>query len=58
MLSYEDNPDGPYREVTDDELKQINDGIEEVRKDYEKGLKSYYKRHKDKMRVSDCCNNR
>ena len=57
-LSYEDSPDGPYREVTDDELKQINDGIEEVRKDYDKRLKSYYKRYKDKIRVNGYWRNR
>lgn len=48
-LSYEDNHKGPYREVTDEELKQINKGIEEVRKDYDKRIKSYYNRYKDKI---------
>ena len=57
-LSYEDSPNGPYREVTDDELKQINDGIEEVRKDYDKRLKSYYKRHQDKIVASGYWKNR
>ena len=57
-LSYEHQPDGPYREVTDEELEQINNGLDEVGADFEKRLETYYKRYNDKIRVSGYWANR
>ena len=50
-LTYDPKPDGPYREVTNEELKKINEGVDEVRKDFEKRIKTYYKRNKDEITV-------
>lgn len=50
-LTYDPNPNGPYKEVTDEELKKINQGVDEVRNDFEKRIKTYYKRNKDKISV-------
>ena len=57
-LTYGDMPDHNTREVTEDELKEINAGIEEIRANYDKRLKSYYKRYEDKIRVSGYWANR
>lgn len=49
-LTY-DEPDGyeATREVSESELVEINNAIEEVQKDYEKRLKQYYDKYKDKI---------
>jgi len=48
-LTYQDNPKGEYREVTQDELDEINKAIDEARANYDKRLKSYYKRYPHKI---------
>lgn len=50
VLTY-DEPDGyeETREVSESELVEINNAIEEVLNDYEKRLKKYYDKYKDKI---------
>ena len=49
QLTYDDYADHETREVTESELETINAGIREIQADYEKRLKTYYKRYKDKI---------
>lgn len=59
-LTYENEEDLKVksREVSESELKEINNSIKEVREDYEKRLKTYYKRYGDKIRASGYWKNR
>ena len=57
-LTYDDNPEGEYRDVSEEELEQINKGIREVQEDYTKRLKTYYKRYGDKVYTSGYWANR
>ena len=57
-LTYENEPKGEFREVSQSELDEINKGIEEVRANYDKRLRSYYKRYSDKVRVKGYWANR
>lgn len=57
-LTYNPSPKGPYREVTDEELEKINQSIDEIRNDFEKRIKSYYKTKKDKISIKSYWVNR
>jgi hypothetical protein len=49
IRKWDDEPKGTIRELTTDDIKEINAGIEEVRTDYMKRLENYYKRYSDKI---------
>lgn len=57
-LTYEDDHNSEYREVTESQLEEINKGIEEVKDDYEKRLQTYYKRYKDQISAKGYWKNR
>lgn len=48
-LTYEDDVSDEYIVVSEDQLQEINEGVKEIRDDYEKRLNSYYKRYGDKI---------
>lgn len=58
LLTYEDDSRFEAREISEDELEEINNGIKEVRENYEKRLKAYYKRYKDKIIATGYWSNR
>ncbi|HHT98245.1 MAG TPA: hypothetical protein GXZ90_10185 [Clostridiales bacterium] len=57
-LTYDDDPGVDYIEINEDQLKEINKGVQEVIDHYDKRLKSYYKRHGDKIRAVGYWRNR
>lgn len=57
-LTYEDNVGDEYIEVSEAQLKEINEGIDEIKADYEKRLTSYYKRYGDKIMARGYWKNR
>lgn len=54
----EDRPPHGGREVTPEELEIFNQAIEEVQADYEKRLKTYWKRYSDKVHAAGYWTNR
>ena len=60
QLSYDEarDKDVETKEVTEKELEAINQGIREIQADYEKRLKTYYKRYSDKIFTSGYWANR
>lgn len=59
-LTY-DNPEdikGEYKEISESELEEINKGVDEVRDNYEKRIKTYFNKYGDKIRASGYWKNR
>lgn len=59
---YENPNDNPYikiiKELTTEEMQEVNKAIEEVQQDYTKRLETYYKRYADKITTSGYWANR
>ena len=49
---------GEYRKATEDDLKAIRQGLSEISADYEKRLKTYWKRYGDKVHAAGYWANR